>query len=222
MHKITPLICIAALGLSACGSDPDAQKGLKQVQALTKAVFSRAEAPVGPTPEEALVATLQSTSGPVAAIAIEAQGVALAFVETAQNGPVRTWTNGANQTMSTKGGMIVATRGYGDDLMANDSPEIIALVQSKRNGTQNREMYFNDGSDTNIRYVIPCTVARAGTENVQTINGPVSTTKMTESCVSGAFEVENTFWVNGSGTTLQSRQWVSGGIGYVVFSQVRG
>ncbi len=222
MKKLTPLICIAALGLTACGSDPEAQAGLSQVKAITKAVFSRGEVQTGPTPEEALIATLQSTSGPVAAIAIEAQGVALPFVEAGRNGPVQTWINGARQTISIKGGMIVATRGYGHDLMANDSPEIISLLAKRQSGTQNREMYFNDGSDTNYRNVIPCTVTPAGRENVQTLNGLVGTTKMVERCVSGAFEVENTFWVNGSGKTLQSRQWVSGGIGYVIVNHVRG
>lgn len=222
MKKLAPLICMAALGLSACSSDPNAQSTLAQVKAFTKSVFPGKQAAGGPTPEEALIATLQATKGPVAAIAVEAQGVALPFVESATNGPVRTWINGANQTISIRGGMIVATRGYGHDLMANDSPEIVSLLTNRKSGAQNREMYFIDGSDTNVRYVIPCTVAPSGQEAVQTLSGPVTTTKMVENCTSGAFEIENTFWVTGSGVTIQSRQWVSVGIGYVVVSQVRG
>lgn len=224
MKKLTPLICIAALGLSACGSDPEAQQGIAKAKAIAKTIMTRGTgtSEPAPTPEEALIATLQASSVPVAAIAIEAQAVALPFVETARNGRVRTWTNGAKQTISTNGGLIVATRGYGDDLMASDSPEIISLIANKRNGSENREMYFNDGSDTNIRFVVPCSITRGGTENIQTLSGLVSTTKMVESCATGAFEVQNTYWVNGGGTTLQSRQWLSSGIGYVVFSQVRG
>jgi hypothetical protein len=222
MKPLTLMICVAGLVLSGCGNAPNSNKGLTKVKATLSSILNRNAAPAGPTAEEALAQTLQGTTGPVAVIALEAQGVATPFIQSANNGPVSTWVNSANQTVSTHNGLVVSTRGYGDDLMSSDNPELISLISEKRAGSDSRTMYFNDGSDRNVRIVAPCTVAISGTEDVQTLSGTVATTKIIEDCVSGQFVVQNAYWVSENGTTIQSLQWVSSGIGYMIFGQVRG
>lgn len=123
-----------------------------------------------------------------------------------QNGTVTTWSSTEFQSVVARGGMAVATRGFGDDLM-------IAVVPTEGqiragSGTTNRQHVFLDGADQQVVQNYRCTVATVGQESVAVLGRPYATRKVVERCEGSAGSFENQYWIDAGGRIRQSWQTV--------------
>ena len=66
-----------------------------------------------------------------------------------------------------------------------------------------------------------CVTSTVGIERIEVLGRAYGTTHLTETCTrsSGGGKVTNEFWIEGA-AIRQSRQWVSGGLGYIDFARV--
>jgi len=138
------------------------------------------------------------------------------------NGAYETWTTASKQTLTFKRGILVETRGLGDDLMYAQVDGVAALVRARRGGKARREMHFLDGEGKTYAIAFECTVSPGPAQALSIGNLGISSRRMDESCRSGTGQsIGNTYWVAGDGHIWQSRQWVSPGVGYLVTQQLR-
>jgi hypothetical protein len=148
---------------------------------------------------------LAQTNAPVT-LAQPANGAAPFYmVGVRENGPWRTYATGTRQTLVLRQGLVTATRGLGQDLMASQVDETLSLLRSGKPGKARRVMQVLDGEDITRDLVLDCTLAVEG--QVRTPAGLKGRT-MTEDCAAGDFRFRNTYVVDASGMIIQSRQWL--------------
>ncbi|WP_298567153.1 YjbF family lipoprotein [uncultured Aliiroseovarius sp.] len=123
------------------------------------------------------------------------------------NRGVRTWLSPDQVSLSYHGGVLVATRGLGGDLMAAD---FVAPWQAKTNPYQRRASFLN--AENQIETItLTC---RATTQALREIRGRLAT-RTDERCGTSSDPILNSFWRLADGTVWITRQWVSDPSGYL-------
>lgn len=219
---IRSLLALASLALlTACGNDATQGDGFSAVREAVSAQTTRLRgaAPAAQPKDLGLTrAFLAQLSAPVDLVTIEqsrAQGV---IAKIATNGPVETWSSVDNKTLGLQGGVIVSSRGLGDDLLAADAPSAAILA---RDGEGHGRLHTTLGPDDRaIVRKYDCSVAEIGPETLSFVERSYATRHYRETCVSGAGHFVNDYWFQNSGRIRQSRQWISTGVGYVAIKHL--
>ena len=214
---------LAGLSLAACSSEQEDEIGL---DTLKGALFPKSE-PVVENPDQvarAMTGALQSLEGPLALATFENTKNNVVLRRIATNGAYRTWaglTAEDRRSVSTRNGVITATRGLTRDLMSSDVGQTLALVSRLRNGTAVRVQRYLDGENQIVAVTATCTIARGEATRVQVGEIDRAATEMVERCDDGERQYENLYRVDGSGRVLLSRQWLNEHYGSVVLQQLR-
>ena len=146
-----------------------------------------------------------------------AQGYA---VPIASSGSVVTWQTVDQASFAFDQGVIVSTRGLGDDLMGADGSQSIAALNGKAGDWAPRINAYMNGEYQSYFMTFQC--RRTGSRSIEIPIGDrrVFVTEISESCVNNERQIENTYWRNSNGSVLKSRQWVSPTVGYMETERV--
>jgi Group 4 capsule polysaccharide lipoprotein gfcB, YjbF len=131
-------------------------------------------------------------------------------------GDVITWTTSDGATFSQRGGVLIQTRGLGSDLMSSDGPSV---GQLRSGSSYQRIYYFLGPDDQGTRRTYDCTATVVGPESIEIMARTHATTHVTEVCERPLGKLTNDYWIEGA-AIRQSRQWVSGSVGYIEFQRV--
>lgn len=131
-------------------------------------------------------------------------------------GDVITWKTQDGATFSQRNGVLIQTRGLGADLMSADAPSV---GQLRSGASYQRIYYFLGDDDQGTRRTYTCTASVVGQESITIMARNHATTHVTEVCERPLGSLSNDYWIEG-GSIRKSRQWVSGGIGYIDFERV--
>jgi hypothetical protein len=126
------------------------------------------------------------------------------------NNGVQTWSSTSYQTISLRDGVMVATRGFGPDLMSSVLPAI-STIATGRGTTRHRYSYL-DGADQPQSLDYICTLAAAGVESIDVMAKPFATRKVTESCSGPAGTFTNEYWFDHGSNLRQSKQFLAPGL----------
>ena len=223
MRRFAALAAIAGIvGLSGCGNQPDANIFAKS---LFKGVKSKASQAGPVSPEQTLAgvqSTLASTDKPVLLAFLEKRKVTAALVNIEVNGPYRTWGSGDRRTITTRAGVVTATRGLGSDVMSSEVGGILPLITGRKPGRGVHVIRFLDGENHTVTVTAECEITRGGLHKLSAGTlGNVTTTEMTETCTASERSFANRYLVDGRGRVIQSRQWLGEAIGSVAFQTLR-
>jgi hypothetical protein len=122
-------------------------------------------------------------------------------------------------TVSLRQGVLLATRGFGADLMAADVPGAATLA--KGGSAYSRAHTLLDGTDQPIRTIYSCSVMSRQPQAIVVVEVSYQTTHVVESCSDGNSTFENEFWFEGAQKLRKSRQWVSPEVGYLLIEDLR-
>lgn len=145
----------------------------------------------------------------------EKTGSEAGFALESINGDALHWRSTDGIGLVTRGGQLAGTAGYGFDISSS------ALTAFNPGSTVTRTQYRPRG-DTVIRpETFTCRQTVAGVERIAVTGRVFPTQRIDESCTSdeGA-TVENTYWLDATGTIRKSRQYAGPGIGYLVLEDV--
>ena len=120
----------------------------------------------------------------------------------ARNGDVVTWETADGKSVSLRGGRLVATRGFGDDLMGSDAQPPRALGS----GWTPRINSYMSGDYQSVFKTFQCR--------------RTASPDLGEICTNDRLRFENSFRIAGDGTVTKSRQWVSRGLGHMEIERV--
>lgn len=220
--KIRLLIALMAVSLAACGNEP-ANKDMTGVPA---AFLSGAKNRVAP----ANTPNLQSAAPSLLRDSLEKAGQPIILASNASlkysnlltpfggsNG-VRTWSSTSYQTISLRDGVMVATRGFGPDLMSSVLPTIATIAAA--NGITQRRYSYLDGADQPQSLDFACNLAAAGTESIDVMAKTFATRKVTEVCSGTAGIFTNEYWFDGSTNLRQSKQFLAPGLANMLIQGV--
>lgn len=207
----------AILGtLAACSNESGDETGASPLgvlaQTATKAVASRraADAPAEPakSPQEAAAEALRVNPGPLIQVGFESLGRTQIMAMTGQNGAMRTYMTPSEEAVILRGGMLIGTRGLGNDLSVAE-PQTEALIRAGRHGSGQRVMriYSGDGQERPLQFT--CAVGAGPRPGV-----------LVEDCSGHGTKFQNSYMVQ-NGQIAVSRQWVGPAMGYVTIQTLR-
>lgn len=134
--------------------------------------------------------------------------------------PVMVWRGADGATFTTRSGLLVATRGTGDDLMSADVRGVEAALRNG-GGAYARSYVVLQGNTRGRTLSFDCDVQAAGPETLTLVGQRRDTTRLEESCSGPDGTFRNTYWRGAEGTLWQSRQWSGPEIGHLVIELLK-
>lgn len=199
--------------LAACSNDPH-KPG---ILADTKSIFNvtRAAGKSTPAAPVQLTPALIAAAAPVPLIAltVENDGRSTVLARMASNGGVDTFSTADKITVSTRDGIVVATRGLGYDLMSVNAPSASQIARGQ--GQHRRSYQTLDALDQIQNEIYNCALSATGSETVNVAGYSVPTRRVSERCEGGNALIENEYFVDGAGRIRDSRQWIGPGGGFL-------
>ena len=218
-------LCAAVLlgALAACTNDPVRQQGFDTAQTLatrTLATF-RGEPPAGPElqaarePAAVQAVLAQLPPGPVIRLELPLAGQSAFAVLGGVNRDTVTFLTFSRQSVTFRGGAVVATRGFVFDLMGADLPDGLEARIARRAQSRHHRSHRYLGSEDRERAMrFDCVLVPEAAERVELVSGAAhATTRMRETCESATFTFNNLYWVTAGGAVVQTSQWISRELG---------
>ncbi len=221
---------VALVLLAGCGSDtmrPDENSeiaGQAVRELLTKLRRKPAAAtPAAPaSPEVMALEVLRLNPGPLLFVTRDGAPTPVVVGLTETNGATRTYATPDFRTFSLRQGIIVATRGLGDDMMSSETEAVSRLILTRSAGEAEKKLRVLDGLGTERPLPLSCKVSLAkGRESYEFAGQTWSGALVAEHCTGNGFEMTNSYLVADTGEIHASRQWISPRIGYVTVQTLR-
>ena len=201
---------LAAAALTACGNDRGGDDTAIGLMRQAVAGLGGSDSAQKPGADAIARTALTRLKEPVMVAEIPANDAVAALVPYGRNGSVETWTTIDFQTVSLRGGRIVATRGLGADLMAVSESGM------------RRTYHLMDAANGEMPVTVDCAPRIAGPEVITLAGGEVlRTTRVDETCSGPDAEFVNQYWAGTDGSFRRSRQWIGPQSGYVELQRLR-
>jgi hypothetical protein len=219
---VLPALAFAVL-LSGCGNDRDAFDFQGPIKSYLAGVKERRSgvptlATLAPAGQAALRAVLQEDGQPIYLVGHPTLKYLKLMAPYGQNGAVQTWASEQYETVSLRDGMLVASRGFGADLMSSAGPSAAQIAAGR--GTTRRSQYYLDGADQSRRFDYTCTLSTLGSETITVLAKAYSARKIAEVC-SGPYDgFTNEYWFDQSQNIRQSRQMIAPGVDNLLLQRV--
>ncbi len=222
-RALSGLALLAALLLAGCGSDPDAKNLQYQFKIFSSRLKSgdrggSAIATMDPAAAQGLRAVLQEDGQPIYLVAHPKLKYAALMAPYGQNGDVQTWASERYETISLRLGMLVASRGFGKDLMSSSGPGVEQI--SAAHGATVRRYFYLDGADQLVTYDFNCALAATGSESITVMGKSFTTRKVSESCTGPSGGFVNQYWFDSDQNVRQSHQMISLGADNLILQRV--
>ncbi|MFN3845700.1 MAG: YjbF family lipoprotein [Paracoccaceae bacterium] len=204
--------------LAGCGNDVNKSSNTEVARALAASTTARFKG-TSTSVERMTRARLAEVVTPVMLLSAEASGKQALIAEIQTSGGVETWSTVDDITVSMRNGVIVATRGFGADLMAASVPVVSRDVG---NGQIHKRVHtLLDGEDKPVRTHFTCTFQNHGVQVIDIVQIKYNTTHVTEDCLSDAARFQNRYWISDDRQMRKSTQWISPGVGFLTIEDVR-
>lgn len=205
---ILSVALVSALALSGCGNDPNANAGANIIKAVAVGLATRAKGGGAPAPAAGITREqLNQIKTPMMMVNLTNVGTTAFFVPYGQNGAVETWASPEGQTISFRGGVMVATRGFGGDIMQSAGPSIGQIASGS--GKHTRIYDYLDGADQNLRREFVCTLRNAGMETITVVDRQHTTRHIVEDCTGNGGQFTNEYWFEGGTFLRKSKQLIN-------------
>ena len=187
---------------------------------LCFALASCAALGVGQKSQEIVVLGKASADVPTVRMFIEATGAGDTLTPKSTVNGVSTWVGTSGISVDLDEGLVVQTRGFGDDMMSSDVSNSIRASKGQSTGEYYERFHTSLGGDLETEFrAFQCTIDGRKSETARIGGTSYNTTKTTEVCATPGFTVNNTYWRGSDGTLRKSRQWVSEGVGYLILER---
>lgn len=208
-------------GLTACGPDQGQVGTTTAFKAAASAMSGSllGQKKSGAAGAGITRASLANIITPVDLVTIERRNAQGVIAKIATNQGVETWSSIDKKTIALRTGVIVATRGLGEDLMSASVPQLAQLRSPS--GTHTRVHTVLDGEDKPVHQRFDCNANRIGAETITVVERPYAVQHVAESCSGPLGSFVNDYWFHTDGKLRKSRQWISDSVGYVTIEHLR-
>lgn len=198
-------------GLAACGSMSAVENRRDLFLSGIRAIDPRAPEPLTITQVRAFIPeALARTEGGLLLVEQPDFDRAEFFGVAGENGAIVTYGSDSQTTISLNGPVVVATRGFGGDLMVADVGDLPSLVGSRQDGSYVRVLQYLDGEDRMTQTRLDCDLRPAQDRD----------TVMVEYCGSAELEFRNVYQFD-AGRVALSVQWHGPQNGYLTVNHLR-
>ncbi|MFD1913271.1 YjbF family lipoprotein [Halodurantibacterium flavum] len=204
------IVLISLLLLASCGNDPSGGFRLGGLGAAVKDAFG------GPQPEPVAPVTraeIAQSPVPLLQVAIPSRGAEAILVPAGRNAGVTTWATADGSTLALRGGVLVASRGLGHDLMSAAVPTDSQILAGQ--GRHSRSYYTLDGADRTVRHDFSCVLSRHEAPAIQIVDRLFPVHEVRETCEGPTDGVVNRYWISREGRIVRSLQWLGTDVGFL-------
>lgn len=137
-------------------------------------------------------------------------------------GQIVVWRSDDNITLAMRNGVLIATRGLGNDVLSVNAQVSGDTPGPARGGE--KAFHIRDRENKSLYLPLVCDLADLGPETIEIVETRYATHHLRETCEGGVAggdagrpgQVVNDYWVDArAGLVWQSRQWAGPGIGYL-------
>lgn len=214
-------LCI--LVLSACGQDVSDDPFFTALNSIRGGLFNRDSG--GGAAFTATRDSLRESgiTSPVMITRVPARDIAVGLIDYQHNRGVTVWRSTDGATISTAGGVLLNTRGFGTDLHSLESAPVETALSSGGLAEYSRVFRAIDGEGALQRARLYCQLAPVGPERIDVLGRAYDTRHFRETCTAdgtGGALFENDYWRGQDGTIWKSRQWAGPELGYLELERV--
>jgi hypothetical protein len=207
----------AGLLLTNCGSDKTPDPAFSLLGSVVKKVTTPKSKEAAPRPATTR-ASLAKFKTPMIMAEIPQKGFFTFVVPYGKNGDVDTWASVDDKTISFRQGMVVATRGFGPDIMQSSGPSILQIASGA--GSYPRNYYYLDGADQTQQRKYTCTLSNLGTDTITVVERQHTTRHVIETCTGESGNFSNEYWFENGTFLRKSKQLLTLEWGDLVLSRV--
>ena len=218
-------------GLAACTNLGDESSATLKTLAAIQAAAGRAVAGDETEPRPPLTrAVLDTIDGEFIQAEIEKSGSsAFMYISAertgaaagAEGGRLLVWRTENDVSLTLRDGVLVETRGLGNDMISAEGGPALAAVRSRVAGQGSKRQVYSALDNKSVAMNFVCAVDDLGPETIVIVERRHATRHLRETCELQGGTVVNDYWVDSRGPTVwQSRQWGGPNIGYVQFRQL--
>ena len=134
-------------------------------------------------------------------------------------GRIMIWRSEDNVTMTTRNGMLIATRGLGGDILSS-TVQVQGNLPGPATGGEHTQVIraLDNGK---VRLTMACDLTDLGPETIEIVERKHATRHLQQRCSGTDGSIINDYWVDyGNGLVMQSRQWAGPQIGYMRFRRL--
>lgn len=210
---LRPIAVVLLLaGLAACGEQ--GASGLLS-RATQLVVGQMTDEPPAPRPAASVSEEeILGNPGKYVRVNIRNFGIWDTLVAAGSNGTRTTWIGGTGASVTTEGGIVVATRGLPRDLMGAEATQTAVAIQ-EGGGTYIRVHDFLTDQDQSLQFALTCTLEGKGADEVNRLGQSLPAQRFEEVCRSENLTLTNVYWADRSGKIIRSLQAVSPDAGYL-------
>ena len=126
-----------------------------------------------------------------------------------------TWVSADGISVSFKNGILIATRGYSQDLLESKQTDLNSIFLSSKKKRSKTYRYLN-GQNEYEELSFSCSVKTKKNVGSAFLDMTLNTTKFTEKCEAGTNNHTNEYYVlPNTNIVLRSKQWISKANGYI-------
>ncbi len=224
---------LACLTLASCGAlgggDVSGNTGdddnvlVSTVLQLSSSLFNRnQEAPPQFTATRASLAAA-GINRPILVARVPQAGISVGLIEYHETRGAIVWRSLDGNTITTAGGLLRNTRGFGTDLHSLETMPLHQALRSREASEYSRVFRGLDGQSQVVATRLYCQLQPETRENIEVLGRSYPTLRYRETCHVAdrpAPVFENTYWQGSDGTIWQSRQWAGPGLGYIDLERV--
>ncbi|MBM2290768.1 YjbF family lipoprotein [Sulfitobacter pseudonitzschiae] len=218
MRHICLALC-ASLALSACsGGTEKASSQSSTLSEVANVIVAGRKAKRNPPELPTLTRPLLDnlTVGSLEVIASKRAQTAYLIPEARRSGNLTVWRTGGNSQVILRDGVLIGTKGLGNDLASADASPALAAVRSRGSSAGQRVMYIRNDVNGVDRMSLSCEVHNLGAENLEIVERSFPTVHLREDCSNETGKIANHYWVDRrDGTVWKSRQWAGPQTGYL-------
>lgn len=213
----------AALLLAGCSGGVDAPTlQLQVIDAAREAISARTNpAAERPPVTRAVLNTLDGTFMEVTRLREDQTAFLYPSYTTRDSGPgeIVVWRTDSNETVTVRGGVLIATRGLGGDLLSTEVLLAGSGLGPAAGGARIFQIFGGNNAQTTL--TLACEVTDLGPETIEIIEVRHATRHLREQCQGSSGAITNDYWIDaGRGLIWQSRQWAGPHVGYLRLRQV--
>ena len=149
-------------------------------------------------------------------VAAKREQTAYLIPEAYRDGNVTVWRTGGNSQLVLRDGVLIGTKGLGNDLASADASPALAAVRSRGSSSGQRVMYIRNDVNGVDRMSLSCEVRNMGAETLEIVERSFPTVHLREDCSNETGQITNHYWVDRRDSTVwKSRQWGGPKVGYL-------
>jgi len=218
MNRIALALGAGLIALAGCSSEGNNSPALDFLRAKIAGAKSGGQV----APPALSRAQLAGIDKPVVVITVEKSGGSGAMVMIRENDGAQTYFTSDRTSLTLRRGMVIATRGLGEDLMFTDAFATSVALRTGGGGDLPRTHRYLDGENHTLAMSFTCSLVKTGSEGVEILGRKHQTRHFRESCANETVNFVNEYWVSASnGQIWQSRQWVGPETGVLLVQVVQ-